>query len=259
MLIKKILLDTYGAKIAPYGFEYQGFQHNRWTFSREIDGQTQRVVIQRDIHGDKSFRLELPRGLVKTYRLMDLEYHSYKDDDELEDILNLLGDHFVRRVIPELSKPEEKRPEYTITRKMYNRLEREKDGLAGQFMDCYGLDWENGTDGVMGKLLLEVENIKGKPFGEVSGKVVELAAVSGEVLIRETGGEWMKEVDGKVVKETVGKKMEDLGFVYMGGKFSRYRLEREREGKRMIIIIERDEAGRRAFSATLYWVVSSNL
>ena len=53
--------------------------------------------------------------------------------------------------------------------------------------------------------------------------------------------------------------MEDLGFVYMGGKFSRYRLEREREGKRMIIIIERDEAGRRAFSATLYWMEGNRM
>ncbi len=191
MLTKKVLMNTFGAKIAPYGFHYNGFQAHRWSFSRTINEEEQYVVVQRDIHGGTSFKLELPRGLNENENLADLTYHCYEDDEELESLLNLLGDHFVVRVLPELAKPKERLPEYVITDEMYLWMENEKEKLAEQFMQRYGLDWESSMDEVLGKVLSEVEQMRGKGFHGQKRKLVELASVLGEVFIRTIGGEWM--------------------------------------------------------------------
>lgn len=39
MLTKKVLINTLGAKIAPYGFGYDGFEGNVWRFLRTINGE----------------------------------------------------------------------------------------------------------------------------------------------------------------------------------------------------------------------------
>ncbi len=152
--------------------------------------------------GNRCLDVGLPRGLERYMRFCDLGCHFYDGDEELERLLNQLGDHFIRRVLPELSEPEPKveRPEYTVTKEMHDRLESRKEELAGQFMERHGLDWSEGTDEVMGQLLREAGQVKGKPFQEVEGKLVELAAVYGEVLIRTVGGEWARKKDeGKIV------------------------------------------------------------
>ncbi len=192
MLTKKVLMNTFGAKIAPYGFHYNGFQAHRWSFSGTINGEEQYVVVQRDIHGGTSFKLELPRGLNENENFADLTYHCYEDDEELESLLNLLGDHFVVRVLPELAKPKERLPEYVITDEMYLWMENEKEKLAEQFMQRYGLDWESSMDEVLGKVLFEVEQMRGKDFHGQKRKLVELASVLGEIFIRTIGGEWMR-------------------------------------------------------------------
>ncbi len=125
MLTKKALVNTFGAKIAPYGFKYAGYEHHQWSFIRMVDGEEQRIRIQRDIHGYHSFTMELPRGLGEEQGLGDFYHTHYYDDDEgLEDLLNLIGDHFVRRVIPELEKPkpEEKKYEKIVTQEMQDLL-----------------------------------------------------------------------------------------------------------------------------------------
>ena len=45
MLSKKLLLDIFGEKIKPYGFELAGYKHRRYTFSRKVDGTEQTLVI----------------------------------------------------------------------------------------------------------------------------------------------------------------------------------------------------------------------
>ena len=49
MFTKKLLLSTFGAKIAPYGFEYASIEARRiYHFKRVVDGKEQSFVIQRD-------------------------------------------------------------------------------------------------------------------------------------------------------------------------------------------------------------------
>ena len=49
MFAKKLLLNTFGEKIAPYGFEYAGIEAGRrYHFKRVVDGKEQSFVIQRD-------------------------------------------------------------------------------------------------------------------------------------------------------------------------------------------------------------------
>lgn len=194
MLTKKVLINTLGAKIAPYGFGYDGFEGNVWRFLRTINGEKQYINVKKK--NDYSFNVHLPSRLRKC-DLGDLVCHSCKNDEELTALLNLLGDHIIRRALPELEKPapEEVRLDYTVTQEMYDRLDREKDRLVVQFMERHGLDRECGTDAVMGCLLREVGQMRGKPFRELEGEILELAAVYGEVLIRTVGGEWVREKD----------------------------------------------------------------
>ena len=225
MLTKKILVDTFGAKIAPYGFEYAGYEHYQWSFIRMVDGEEQRIRIQRDIHGYPSFTMELPRGLGEEQGLGDFYTHYYDDDEGLEDLLNLIGDHFVRRVIPELEKPkpEKKKYEKIVTQEMQDMLWDRKKELARKFMERNGLDWECGTDVVMGKLLQEAEQVKGKKFHGLEERLTELAAVYGELLIHTIGGEWTREEvwsNGEAEKTVIGNFMftnhtiRPLAFIY---------------------------------------------
>lgn len=204
MLTKKVLMNTLGAKIAPYGFAYDGFEGNVWRFLRTINGEKQYINVKKK--NDYSFNVHLPSRLRKC-DLGDLVCHSCKNDEELTALLNLLGDHIIRRALPELEKPapEEVRLDYTVTQEMYDRLDREKDRLVVQFMERHGLDRECGTDAVMGRLLCEVGQMRGKPFRELEGEILELAAVYGEVLIRTVGGEWIRKKDwmGADGEETV--------------------------------------------------------
>ncbi len=330
MLNKKVLLNTFGAKIAPYGFKYAGYEYYQWSFIRTVDGEEQRIRIQRDIHGYPSFTMELPRGLGEEQGLGDFYNHYYDDDEGLEDLLNLIGDHFVRRVIPELEKPkpEEKKYEKIVTQEMQDLLWGRREELARQFMERNGLDWECGTDAVMGKLLQEAEQVKGKKFRGLEEKLTELAAIYGELLIHTIGGGWIRKeewdngdveetvvgnfvfgsytvppldfiyyswigsgmdilmcymsylfkyrewvamqrdeygdswqppkgtevageslLDGKAVEETIGRKMENFGFVCQGESPLGWVLSRQQGEIRETIQVRADEWGRRAFFA----------
>ncbi len=86
MLTTKLLKNTFGAKIKPYGFEYKGFKHRRWTFDYKINNEIRHIIVQKD---PGSFQLELnfPCGNEKIGELFgDLEYHFtfHKNDEEIE-------------------------------------------------------------------------------------------------------------------------------------------------------------------------------
>jgi hypothetical protein len=192
MLTTKLLKNTFGAKIKPYGFQYKGFKHRRWTFQFEINNKIREIVVQKD---PGSFQLELnfPCGNHKVGELFgDLKYHFtlHKNDEELENLLNTLGDHFVKRLIPRL--PELCIPEcaYQDTKEMHLKLYQEKDKLINQFLLRHQINSFYETDIIMQKLLQDAEWIKDKPFEEVENILVEMAAVYGTVIIQNIGGEW---------------------------------------------------------------------
>ena len=199
MFTKKLLLKTFGAKIAPYGFEYAGIEASRrYHFKRIVEGKEQSFVIQRD---GGSFQMEIHaypgRGPEISKIFWDLTWHRYRDDEELENILNALGDHVVRRVIPMLPELSIPKPEYaySVTEDMYMRLEQEKEELLQRFMERYQIDGIHEKDKIMEKLLRELEQIKDMPYPETIETQIELAAVWGYIIIRDVGGEWVKAAD----------------------------------------------------------------
>ena len=107
MFSKKLLLRTFGAKIKPYGFEFTEYVSRRYTFSRMMDGTEQTFVVQND-PGGHSLQLEINTHAGRQQEIgelfWDLDYHSYDNSAELENILNTLGDHVVNRVIPMLAE-----------------------------------------------------------------------------------------------------------------------------------------------------------
>ena len=105
-------------------------------------------------------------------------------------MLNTLGDHFVKRLIPRL--PELCIPEcaYQDTKEMHLKLYQEKDKLINQFLLRHQINSFYETDTIMQKLLQGAEWIKDKPFEEVENILVEMAAVYGTVIIQNIGGEW---------------------------------------------------------------------
>ena len=195
MFSKKLLLNTFGAKIKPYGFEFAGYVDRRYTFSRTADGTEQTFVIQRD--PGKIFQLLMDTHVGRAWEIdeifWDLDYHSYENGEELENILNILGDHVVNRVIPRLAELSIPKVEYVdmITDEMYAQLMQEREELQQRFLLRNGIAADQGTDVVMGSLLREMEQIKGLPFRETIETQLELAAVYGYIILCTVGGEWV--------------------------------------------------------------------
>ena len=200
MFSKKLVLKTFGAKIKPYGFEFTEYVCRRYTFSRTVDGKEQTFVIQND-PGGYSLQLEIDTHVSRQQEIRelfwDLDYHTYDNSRELENILNTLGDHVVNRVIPrlaELSIPKSD-VEYVdmITDEMCAQLIQEHEELRQRFLLRNGIDADQGTDVIMGSLLREVERIKGRSFQETIETQIELAAVYGHIILCAVGGEWIWE------------------------------------------------------------------
>lgn len=201
MFTKKMVLKTFGAKIKPYGFEFTGYVDRRYTFSRTADGTEQTFVIQRD--PGRVFQLLMDTHVRRFWEIReifwDLDYHSYENSEELENILNILGDHVVNRVIPRLAELSIPKVEYVdmITDEMCAQLMQEHEELRHRFLLRNGIAADQGTDVVMGSLLREMEQIKELPFRETIERQIELAAVYGEIILCNIGGEWV--LDGKSV------------------------------------------------------------
>lgn len=200
MFSKKLLLRTFGAKIKPYGFEFTEYVSRRYTFSRMADETEQTFVVQND-PGGHSLQLEINTHAGRQQEIgemfWDLDYHSYDNSAELENILNTLGDHVVNRVIPrlaELSIPKiDVKYADMITDEMCAQLMQEREELWQCFLLRNGIDADQGTDVIMGSLLREVERIKGRPFQETIETQMELAAVYGHIILCSVGGEWIWE------------------------------------------------------------------
>ncbi len=332
MITKKVLLSTFGAKIASYGFEFVGYEHHRFTFSRKRDGTEQSLVIQREPRGGKSFDMEINtyagrnRDIEKLF--WDLLHHYYKDDTELENVLNMLGDLVVERVIPQLPELSISKPDYPYetTEEMYEKLWDEKDELVQRFMERHQLEETQEIDAIIENLLREVEQIKALPFPQTVEIQIELAAVYGYIIIRNIGGEWIKErgkgvvenfslpmptvcpledicqccqkgggvelakrymtllgkygqgievarrkygnnwqppktsekmnnglMTEEVVKETLAKNLEDIGFCYQKEiAHSMWELDRIQREEKLRVYIEQEECRRKTFFVTLF-------
>lgn len=196
-MTKKILIKTFGKKLEPYGFHYKSYVSFRWTFSR-MEGEVEHfIVFQRDLLGEKKFRIEISTSACgnidkKCSKLFgDLMLEKKYTDEGLEPLLEELGDEVIEKVLPKF--PELSIPVYTYwdTHEMHKRLYQEKEKHIESFLVRHELTYEDAADDVFVCLMRELNEMVGKPFLEIEDKLIELGAVYGYIVILILGGKWV--------------------------------------------------------------------
>lgn len=200
MVKKNIIIKIMENRLAPYGFKYAKYQDGRWTFSREEAGVKQNVVIQR-IPGGKDACLEIDvddyplriREITNNDPKYSSDFLSFKNEEDFTDVLNTMADIVIEYGIDKLNeKAKEKKAiikYFEPTIQMYKKLYNESTSLSQQFTDRYhAADFtDEETIQLIGK---ELKGIQGRNYEEIQDKLVELASVYGNLLIKKLGGRW---------------------------------------------------------------------
>lgn len=187
-------------KLSPYGFRYAKYQYCRWTFSRTVKDITQNVVIQKGIWGGGSYQLEMDSSINSpVLRLSDLSEDAryvfdelaYSNEEEQKAVLEEICDVVIKYGIERLNKSKARMPRYLeiVYKENEEKLYRENMSLTEKFMERNGLTSLNKSE-VFSTLRKELGEICGKPHEQIQDKLVEMAAVYGNMLIEITGGMW---------------------------------------------------------------------
>ena len=199
MEMKNIVVERMEERLSKYGFWYKEYKDYRWKFIREVEGVIQSIVIQRSRWG-KSYTLEIDAG-YGSYRPQDitndpeynLDFLDFNSKEEQISALNRLLDVVEKFGLKKLEKiiQEAKATGELIrpTNYMYKKLYENNSMLMQQFVErnhAEGL----AEDGILQILKKELEIIKGKDFEMIQNKLIELASVYGNMLIRKVGGRW---------------------------------------------------------------------
>ena len=200
---KSIVVDIMKKRLTPYGFQYADYEGYRWRFSREVDGLIQSVVIQRSYHGN-DYTLEMDNGywFGRSKEITDdpnckLDFLPFHNEEEQIVVLNRLLDVVEKYG---LYKLEEKAEEAKETKKemeewlyptpeMYKKLYEENSVLAQKFIEEKNADKLSEEDMLL-LLKRELEDMRGETYENVQDKLVELASVYGNMLIKKVGGLW---------------------------------------------------------------------
>ena len=199
---RSIVIETMEKKLSPYGFSYSGYEDLRWTFSRDMNGNIQYVVIQKSYYGDNydveiftstNQRILRGRDLTGNPRyFQDLDYHNKEEQVE---VLNKLANIVIYYGLDKFNtiKPI-KAYNITITPEMNYKLFEEKHHLTQMFLGQNKLE-SLDDERVLQVLQYKLEEIQDKEFETVQDKIIEMAAVYGNLIIESIGGEWVCEND----------------------------------------------------------------
>lgn len=187
-------------KLSPYGFRYAKYQYCRWTFSRTINEITQYVVIQKGIWGGGSYRLEMDSSIKPAVlSLSDLSEDpryvfdelNYSNEEEQRAVLEEICDVVIKYGIEKLNKSKARTPRYLeiVYKENEEKLYRENMSLTKKFMKRYGMSSLDKKE-VFPALRKELGEICGKPHEQIQDRLIEMAAVYGNMLIDITGGMW---------------------------------------------------------------------
>ncbi|MBQ9926731.1 MAG: hypothetical protein IJO65_02030 [Lachnospiraceae bacterium] len=196
--MKSIVIRTIEDKLSAYGFTYINYNSCRWTFCREIDGISQNVVIQKDVWGGKTYRLELNSSVhQKILGLSDLsddlryclDEIEYKDEKEQVAVLGEICDLVIKYGLDKSNNVVGVRRKHEVTSDMERKVFEENTLMTQNFLDRNRLCSLNRRD-IFPIMKKELEEIYKKPYEQIVDKLLELAAVYGNMIIEVIGGSW---------------------------------------------------------------------
>lgn len=207
---KSVVIEIMEQKLSPYGFKYSEYEILRWIFSREVNGQAQYVAIMKSNLGD-SYYLEMgvSRYDLSSHRIPDITGNpkavqdmDYHNEEEQIQVLKELGDIVIYYGLEKLNsmKTVQLKESYVITAEMYNKLFDEKEALTQNFLERHQLK-ELLDDKILSALEQEEEQLQGKEYEEVQDKLIELAAVYGNLIVASMGGRWTSSDDNTFLRQ----------------------------------------------------------
>lgn len=191
---KGIVVEVIEQKLLPYGFVYSGYESLRWTFSREVNGKKQYVVIQKSNWGDE-YCLEINEKRIReiTENSYLRDFRGYKDAEEQQKVLEDLCEIVIYYGLEKLQNDNKPEALAKPSKEMHQKLYEQNAILTRQFMERYhytSLD----NEGILLSMQSEMNATLDRDFEEIQDKLVELAAVYGNLIIQSMGGEWTYDV-----------------------------------------------------------------
>ena len=202
-----------GEAMAPFKFEYKGYQNDSWKFERKFKTAIQTISIYPYRFDQSMITFELytnvknseyaskiGTGVVSASMIEGITtngsmagYWKYNTEEELIDILNEIKEVIMKKgmkILVELSKAEEE----TDTAEMYHKLYFYHDELCEKFIQKTGIkvtgfDEEN-INYWFDVIEERVAILKQGDYAHAKEELVEMAAFLGNQLVKYLGGEW---------------------------------------------------------------------
>ena len=202
-----------GEGLAPFKFEYRGYQGDSWKFERKFKNVMQTVSIYPYRFDQSMITFELytnvknseyaskigtgvvPAGMIEgiSTNSQMRGYWQYENEEELINILNEMKEVLIKKgmkILVELSKGKEE----TDTAEMYHELYFHHDELCEKFIQKTGIkvtgfDEEN-INYWFDVIEERVAILKQGDYEHAKEELVEMAAFLGNQLVKYLGGEW---------------------------------------------------------------------
>jgi hypothetical protein len=200
---KSIVIEVMKKRLSPYGFQYAVYEGYRWRFSREKDGLIESVVIQKSYWGnDYTLEMDNDCWFGRSQEITGdpnckLDFLPFHNEEEQIAVLNRLLDLVEQYGLKKLeekaeeSKAKIKEMEEWLypTPEMYKKLYEENSVLTQKFIEQHNADKLSEEDMLL-LLKKELEKVKEVSYESVQDKLIELASVYGNMLIKKVGGRW---------------------------------------------------------------------
>lgn len=209
---KSIVITTIEEKLSSYGFHYNKYECGRWTFSRDVEGISQNVFVQKGMWGNDYYILEINTSASQApLRVHDItkdarynnDFFEFHSEEERRKVLETMADIVIQYgidIMNELNVIEER---YDATQEMHKKLFQEHDLLVDKFLERHGIS-NLEEEAVLPVIQDEWQLVLQAEYKEIQDKLVELAAVYGTMLMKRVGGRWRY---SKLYKSTDIEKM----------------------------------------------------
>lgn len=196
---KTIVVEIIEEMLSPYGFHFLENKDFRTYFCRDVEGVRQNVIIQKS-YISNDYVLELStsadpsplrtRDFVRDPNAYDVsDFLSYSNEAERREVLKKIGNIVIKYGIDNLNSRCVIVKHYKATPEMQIKLFEERDILTEHFMKR--LEISRFVDkAVLSAIKTELEATMNEEYEQIQHKLVELAAVFGNLLIRRLGGKW---------------------------------------------------------------------
>lgn len=202
-----------GEAMAPFKFEYKGYQNDSWKFERKFKTAIQTISIYPYRFDQSMITFELytnvknseyarktGTGVIPASMIEGISsnsqmrgYWQYENEEELIQVLNEMKEVMIKKgmkILVELSKGEEE----TDTAEMYHKLYFYHDELCEKFIQKTGIkvtgfDEEN-INYWFDVIEERVAILKQGDYAHAKEELVEMAAFLGNQLVKYLGGEW---------------------------------------------------------------------